>query len=433
MNRHLFAITKTLCTKSVFTFIFLLSITGAKSQPGFEKGLPFITNYTSKIYNGGPASWSVIQDDNGIMYFGNINPSSSILKYDGVHWNKIPAVVNSVITRCFEKDKNGVIYYGGYTDFGYLFSDSTGKTAEYSLLKYIPKNKRGFTDIWTLQIAGNDIYFQARERLFRLTKTTDNKWIVKTWEPSTHFMYTFYLDGVLYVHEQAKGLLKMVNDTLILIPGSEFLGKERMQVMLPYRGKMTVSNASNAPQYLIGTFSHGLYIFDGKNFKPFATSADSFFKKSFLYKALQIGGDYALSIPGHGVVFINPQGKITQIIDKKAGLQSDVISDFFEDKNGNLWMALDNGIAKANLNSPFTQYNSTSGISASPFDMARLPDGSLYVGTNNGLLRYDSVTNKFVLFDQIPLNQIFNTIADGNTLLVSGNGLDMIKDGKVLV
>jgi signal transduction histidine kinase/CheY-like chemotaxis protein/uncharacterized protein YigA (DUF484 family) len=431
MNRHLFAITKTLY-KGAFTFLFLLSVSIVKSQSAFEKGLPFINNYLPKTYEGGNQNWSVIQDNNGIMYFGNVNPPSSILKYDGVHWSKIPAAVNSVITRCFLKDKNGIVYYGGYMDFGYLDNDSVGKTCEYSLLKYIPMGKRKFTDIWSMQLAGNDIYFQSRERLFRLTKN-GNVWKVKSWEPSTHFMYSFYHDGTLYVHEQAKGLLKMINDSLVLIPGSEFLGKERMQIMLPYEDETIANSAARSHEYLLGTFSHGLYLFDGKDFKPFASAADVFFKNTILYKGIKIKNNYALSILGHGVVFIDGKGKITQIIDKSAGLPSNVVSDLYEDKNGSLWFAMDNGLAKANLNSPFTQFTSESGISASPFDMTRLTDGSLYVGTNNGLLRFDSVTHKFVLFNQIPLNQVFNTVADGNALLVSGNGLEIIKNGKALV
>ena len=57
---------------------------------------------------------------------------------------------------------------------------------------------------------------------------------IKSWEPTTKFMYAFYLDGVYYVHQRGLGLFKMINDSLELIPGSEFLGKERMQVMLPF-------------------------------------------------------------------------------------------------------------------------------------------------------------------------------------------------------
>src|SRR5665213_1433846 len=88
MNRHLFAITKTLCTKGVFTFIFLLSVTTAKSQSGFEKGMPFVKNYSPQLYDGLNTNWSVIQGGDGIMYFGNPTAGSDILQYDGVHWTK---------------------------------------------------------------------------------------------------------------------------------------------------------------------------------------------------------------------------------------------------------------------------------------------------------------------------------------------------------
>ncbi|MEO5908249.1 MAG: hypothetical protein ABIR50_09540, partial [Ginsengibacter sp.] len=432
MNRHLFAITKTLCIKSGFTFLFLLSITGAKSQPGLEKGMPFVKNYSPQLYDGLNTSWSVIQGYDGLMYFGNSNAASDILKYDGVHWTKINALGKALINRCFKKGSNGIIYYGGSNNFGYLAPDSLGKTVEFSLSKYVPKNKQDFTDVWSIQTTEKDVYFQTRERLFRLTKKGD-KWITKTWDPSTHFMYSFYLDGVLYMHEQGKGLFKMINDSLILVPNSTFLGKERMQIMLPYNEKLIGGNVSNAREYLVGTFTHGLYIFDGNSFKPFATDADSLFKNTMLYKGIQINGNYALSVLGKGVVIIDSQGKIKQVINKSTGLASDIVYDFVLGKRGALWLATDNGISKVDINSPFTTFNSQSGISAAPLSMARLPDGSLYVGSNNGLLRYNQATDNFQMVNQVPRDQMFTLVADGNTLLIPGNGLHMIKDGKAML
>ena len=85
---------------------------------------------------------------------------------------------------------------------------------------------------------------------------------MKVWKPKTKFMYAFYLDGEYYVHQQGLGLFKMTNDSLVLVPGSEFLGKERMQVMLPYK------TTGNEKQYLIGMFYSGLYLYDGKTFRP---------------------------------------------------------------------------------------------------------------------------------------------------------------------
>lgn len=64
--------------------------------------------------------------------------------------------------------------------------------------------------------------------------------------------------------------------------------------------------------------------------------------------------------------------------------------------------------------------------------MARLPNGTLYVGTQNGLLQFNSATSKFEGVDQVPSNQIFNLVVDGKTLLIANTGLFMIKNGKVI-
>ncbi len=384
-----------------------------------------------------PSNWSIIQDNDGMMYFGQAGNKSNLMQYDGVNWKKIPAPPSSVISRCTAKDTDGTIYYGGFGDFGYLDKDSLGQTSEHSLLQFVPKGKRNFADVWSIQITDNGIYFQSRGRLFRLTKTRSGDsttWSVKTWEPSTHFMYSFYLDHVLYVHEQLVGLLKMVNDSLSLIPGSEILGTDRMQVMLPYNGEDAQKNTNLSKEYITGTFTHGMYLFDGKAFRPFKTDLDSLLRKYILYKGIQVNGNYALSLMGYGLVILNPQGKTIQLINmSNAGLPSNVVYSIYTDTKGDLWLGLDNGISKINLNSPFTLFDTQSGISAAPLSLARLPDGAFYLGTNNGLLQFNHATSKFEIVDQIPRNQIFQLLVDGNTLLVCNNGLYMIKGGKVML
>jgi hypothetical protein len=80
MNWHLFAFTKTLSTKGVFTFLFLCLISVASGQAGNEKGKPFVKNYSPELYDGLNTNWSVIQGDDGIMYFGNPTAESDILQ-----------------------------------------------------------------------------------------------------------------------------------------------------------------------------------------------------------------------------------------------------------------------------------------------------------------------------------------------------------------
>ncbi|HEY3385353.1 MAG TPA: triple tyrosine motif-containing protein, partial [Saprospiraceae bacterium] len=240
------------------------------------------------------------------------------------------------------------------------------------------------------------------------------------------FMYAFYLDQQYYVHQQGLGLYKMVNDKLVLIPGSEFLGKERMQVMLPYK------TTSNEKKYLIGLFYSGLFLFDGKTFQPFKTEADPIITSgSLLYKGLLLkNGTYVLSTTGKGLVIIDKEGKQLQRINREVGLQDESIYGVYQDKQSTLWLALDNGISRVETGSPLTQFTLQSGINTGVLSIERFED-ALYIGTTNGLLRYDDSRNYFDLIPGIPQNQIFSLKVDSGQLLIPGDGLYGVKDKKV--
>ena len=425
------------CLKGLLCVSFILLFLSTFAQNESEKGFPAVTNYSPKVYNGSPGNWSVIEDKDGMMYFGQNRVKTNLLQYDGVTWKKVRFPASSVVIRCLSKDRNGTIYYGGLGDFGYLDKDSLGETYEHSLLDFVPKDKRNFFDVWSIQITNDGIYFQARDRIFRLVKTNksnEGAWEAKTWEPQTHFMYTYSLNGAFYAHEQSVGLLKLIGDSLVLVPGSEFLGQDRVQVMLPYSDDTSQGNSASPKKYLAGTFTHGMYLYDGKSFTPFKTEIDSLIRHYMLYKGILINGNYAVSLLGYGLVIINPHGKILQVISRStAGLLSNIIYSIYPDSNGDVWLGSDNGVSKIELNSPFTYFNTQNGIDATPLSVERLPDGSLYVGTNNNLLQFNHATSKFDLNNEIPKDQIFSLLADGNTLLVPSSGLYMIKDGKVIL
>jgi signal transduction histidine kinase len=410
----------------VFFFLFLFN---TKAQSPAEKGLPFITNYPAKEYEAHPQNWAIMEDDKGIMYFGN---SICLLEYDGVKWRRINLGVNRAI-RSLEKDKNGRMYYGSYGDFGYIAPDSLGSNQERSLLKYVPAAFRNFNDVWTALATDDGIYFQSREKIFRLKQKSsgaNEKWECKVWQSPNKFMYAFYLDGTYYVHQQGVGLLKMIADSLRLIPGSEFIGKERMQVMLPYTSPKGGGREGARKQYLIGLFYSGLYIYDGKTFTRFTSEADPMFKEATLYKgALLNDGSYALSTTGKGLVRMDTAGKILQLINREVGLQDESVYTVFSDKTGSLWLGLDNGISRVEIFSPFTQFTIQSGITTAALSAARF-EGTIYLGTTNGVIRFNRSNSKFELITDIPANQIFDLVPDDKKLLVSSDGLYYIKDNK---
>jgi ligand-binding sensor domain-containing protein len=408
------------CFWKSFIVFFLLMPLLSNAQNNAEAGLPFITNFSAKEYKSHPQNWAITQDDRGVIYVAN---SFGLLEYDGVKWRNIRSSSNALV-RSLAKDKNSRIYYGSYNNMGYLKPDSVGQLQFHSLLDFIPESYKSFNDIWTIHVADNGIYFQARERIYRLQpikSSNEEKWQVKTWEPETKFMFAFYLDGVYYVHQQNKGLMKMEADSLVLIPGSEVLGNERMQVMLPFP-------SSSGKKYLLGQFYGGLYVYDGKDFQPFKSEADPFIKSGTLYKGTLLkDGKFALATSGKGLVIMDAKGKMHQLINRDVGLQDESVYAAFTDQKGVLWVGLDNGISRVETASPLKQFTIQSGIKTAVLSIKR-HEGDLYIGTTNGLMRMNKTISQFELIDEVPSNQIFELVPDNNTLLVSSDGLFYIKN-----
>lgn len=413
-----------------FGYLYVLSFPlQIYAQASSEKGLPFITNYSPKTFNTLPQAWSIQEDERGVMYFGVQN---YMLEYDGVKWRKITIKNNegSSVMRSMANHKDGLIYYGAFGDVGFLDYDSLGQKQTYSLRDFIPAANRDFLDVWTTHSTESGIYFQSREYIFRLDdkKPGAKKYsMMKVWKPQTKFMFAFYLDGNYYVHQQGLGLYKMVNDSLVLIPGSEFLGKDRMQIMLPYK------TAGNEKQYLVGLFYSGLYLFNGKTFQPFATGADPVIKTgATLYKGLQLrNGNYVLSTAGNGIVIIDAQGNMQHKINRDVGLQDESIYVPYEDKKGTLWLGMDNGISRVEIASPLTKFTLQSGINTGVLGVTRFED-NLYIGTSNGLLAFDKTTAFFNPVPGIPLNQVFALYPTGNQLLIPGDGLFSVHNKKAI-
>lgn len=416
---------KILGPKRVFLFFTLLRSLLVFGQNRAEEGLPFITNYTAKEYNSSPQNWAIVEDNRGVMYFGN---TSCLLEYNGVKWRKIVFNTDAIV-RSLGKDKNGTIYYGGYSDFGYLAPDSLGQPKMHSLLKFVPVAYRNFNDVWTVIATDEGVYFQSRERIFRFQKINEGgkeSWKLRIWNSPQRFMYAFYFDNTYYVHQQGVGILKLVNDKLVFVQGSSFLGKERVQVMLPYTNKDQALK-----QYLFGAFNSGLYLYNGSSFTHFSTDADSLLFNNTLYKGITLrDGSYALSTAGRGIVILDKQGKKLQQLNREVGLQDESVYAVYTDKKGTLWMALDNGISRVEAASPFTQFTIQSGISTATINVNRF-EGDLYIGTTNGLLKLNPNTAKFGQVKDIPANQVFALIPDSNKMLVSTDGLFSLENNKI--
>jgi GAF domain-containing protein/CheY-like chemotaxis protein len=377
-----------------------------------ETGLPFIRNYSPKEYGAHAQNWTIAQDKRGVMYFGN---GLGVLEYDGVSWRLLQLPNKSSIRTLALAETGGRLYAGGIGEFGYFQPDRIGQMRYLSLLDFVPEAQRHFGDIWTAHATGEGVYFQARERLFRLTPVAGSlEWRVKTWEPQTNFMFTFYLDSTLYVHQRGLGLMKMSADSLHLLPGSEPLGNDRMQVMLPF---------PDGKKYLLGLFSGKLFTFDGRTFAPFRADANAatILANQTLYKGTVLtDGSFVLGTTQNGLAIVNSQGRLLWHLDRASGLQDNGVFSVHADRaTGQLWLGLDKGIARVEITAPLSHYDAQSGITSAVLAIAR-HQGKLYVGTSAGAVWLNPSTSMFQPVYGIG-NQTFALLSIGETLLAATN------------
>jgi ligand-binding sensor domain-containing protein len=170
--------------------------------------------------------------------------------------------------------------------------------------------------------------------------------------------------------------MKMEGDSLHLLPGGEWFANKRIYVMLPFDEK----------RILIGTRNDGLFLFDGTSFQRFITEADAFLQQNEIYLPGAVINDstFALGTLRGGLAIINRRGEFIKHIDKEDGLQNNSIFSVLPDRQGALWLALNNGLARVEISSPLSYYDAGLGIEANVYSVLR-HKGTLYVGTDLGV------------------------------------------------
>ena len=351
--------------RKILSCLFLFLILTAKSYAADIKsiGVPYIENYPKAIYASGNQNWSIAKDKNGVMYFGN---AEGLLTYDGRYWQKYK-MPNNQIVRSVATDENGKIFTGGFGDFGY-WSLKHNKLTYTSLTKLIPKADQLKDEIWKIHIYGNKVIFQSFSTIYIYANGK-----ITVLKNASNFLFSYKIGNRFIVED--KGLYELKGTKLEFIPGSDVICKTGVLSILPFKENTL----------LIGTGKNGLFLFDGKTFKPFNTPANSFLSAFQLNNGAKILDKYyAYGTILNGIIIIDEAGNIIQRINKSSGLQNNTVLSLYSDNEQNLWAGLDNGIDRIELNSPLYFYLDKTGVFGTVYSSV-IFKGKIYLGTNQGL------------------------------------------------
>jgi DNA-binding response OmpR family regulator/signal transduction histidine kinase len=377
----------------IFLFLALVLICWSPREGYCRKAtFKYCLNYYPKDYINQPQNWCILQDKRGIIYVAN---QGAVMEFDGVSWREIPVPNKSV--RSLAMDDKGIIYVGGINEIGFLAPDAIGKLCYESLLDFLDDDKRNFSLVWQTHSTTEGIYFRTSKFLFHWNQASKQ---FKVWEAKYRFNSSFVCEGKFVIQQKNVGLMHIVNDSLTLIPGSEtFAANEKIYVMVPYDSK----------RMLMGTRAKGIYIFDGIKAVPFPTGIDNYLKEKRLSYGIRLSspytksGNFALGTFKGGLVIIDSQGNLKQILNKASGLQDDNVKYVLEDSLGNLWLALDKGISKIEYASPISVLDDRSGLTGIVLSVVRHePDNALYVGTTRGLYYLEGSSTSFSKFRPVP-------------------------------
>ncbi len=92
----------------------------------------------------------------------------------------------------------------------------------------------------------------------------------------------------------------------------------------------------------------------------------------------------ALGTQRGGVVLIDDTGRLLRVLNEASGLRNETVRFTYVNRQGGLWLALNNGLARVEAAAPLSYYDKTMGLGGIVIEIAR-HQGRLYVATTLGV------------------------------------------------
>lgn len=323
---------------------------------------PMVKNYPKQVYKGGTQTWDISEGDNGLIYFANNN---GLILFDGKQFNNFPLPKNTILRSILFDPKSKRIYAGGQNEIGYFEITPTGKLEFNSLTSLLPPGNSGFEDVWGIKSFEGKIFFQTRRQIFIYTGKT-----FQEIKPSEFVLQNiFTVNNRLLLTDAAGGIYERKNGGFELLLRANDLD---VSSILPYKNN----------GLLITTYKNGLYILSNNQLLHPEIN-DAVLRSNRIYRACTYGSYYVLASNRGGIFFLDSTLQIINNIGVKEGLQNNNILCLLKDKNGNVWLGLDNGIDLVRLNYPFGYVIPDGLLKGTGYCMVESLN-NYYFGTNNG-------------------------------------------------
>ncbi|QOD60993.1 hypothetical protein H9I45_00720 [Polaribacter haliotis] len=399
MHRYLLLISQ----KNIF-FILLLFLSFCTVAQTLHSD---VTNYSINQYNAENQNWGIDINDKGVIFAAN---NKGLLKYNGQIW-KLYQLPNKTIIRSV-LCSNDRIYTGSYEEFGFWKKDEFGDYKYTSLIPLFDKNHQFANDeFWQIINYKNNIIFWSFSGLY----IYDGEKII-TINDSENILNSVVYKGKLIVTSLQKGLRELKGNKLI--PHKLSDDYKKINQLATINDKLFLYDEDK-----------GAVIYASNKKTNISKELNNLLETSVLNKVSFINSNQLLlGTIKNGALLYSINDQNIEVINVKSGLQNNTILNQKVRKN-NIWLALDNGIAKIKVKNSNKFYKDFSGTIGTVYDMAYLKS-KLYIASNTGL--YTFVDNKLELVKKTE-GHIWDLFIVDDYLICSHNfGTFIFKDEKLV-
>jgi len=340
-------------------------------MPAFSQstmqGYYTVKTFTTKDYRFHPRNFYISEDSRGLIYVAN---AYGVMEYDGVKWKNI-GLVNSESALCIVPAPDGTQYVGANREAGYLFVDATGEKKYHSLSDKMPADQSSIGSVDDIFSSDNDLFFCGGSSAL-VYKNNSFNWLAYEGK-KLQYSYAGKSGNKIYFQQKEKGLLEYKQGRLLPVPFGHLLkGLDIVELIVQDTGQLLV-------------ISHqGLFRFHGSSLQPWSASSKVLDNHRLSHATRLSGGHVVITTHDAGAFILDKDGVLQKHLSDANGLPDNNINYAYCDQRGNLWLALDNGVAYVEINTAFSFLERASGLAGMGMAAAVFED-RLYLGTSQGL------------------------------------------------
>jgi hypothetical protein len=339
-------------------------------------GNPFLRVWRPEEYNAAPGNTCVVQEPaTGIIYVGN---SDGVLKYDGARWRLIPLPDGGGVLS-MATDPEGRLWIAAETGVARLEADERGVAHAVAVDGVMPKGESGPLSVLA---SADAVWFQFGQHIVRVGAGNRRD----VWNTSERFGNMWWMEDAMHTVIADRDVVRLEAEGKFTV----VLKREQLRVA-PIRAsplEVFASRQTSPEEWLLltalgpvrwNTVAH--------TWRPMPLQPPLFRDTEAIAATFLQGGAMAFTGPRGGVAFFSPQGRLERLLDRMPPVVGPRILNLTEDRDGGLWIAARDRIARVQLRSGFSRHETPQGITSSPNQMLRFGP-NLFLAHSEGISRH---------------------------------------------